>query len=76
MRVIDLQESLWTHDAKLTRATIDPKTLAQSWGSKKITFGERHRGKTFEAVLAQHPDYCDWIRGSAKNLNDAMRQFI
>ena len=75
MRVINLQDALWAHDAKLTKDTIDPKSLVKSWNARKITFGKKRHGRTYEAVCEQDPDYCEWIF-TATHVNEAMKQLM
>ena len=76
MRVIDLQDALRAYDAELSMGTIDPRKVVKSWANRKITFGQKHRGKTYEEVSDRDTDYCDWVLGSAARPNEAMKQFI
>ena len=76
MRVVDLQQALWDFDAKLDEDTIDLEVLAKSWDSTKITFGNKYRGETYQQVSSWDPGYCEWIRTSAPDVTEAMKQFI
>lgn len=40
--------------------------VLNKWGLKKIDFGKRAMGQTFEEVRLGMPDYCRWVTSNAK----------
>ena len=39
-----------------------------------LTFG-KYKGKTFEEVFEEHPDYCDWILTQTTPRNKGFKNF-
>ena len=59
MRVVDLQEALRQFDAGLSETTVDHQAVAIARASRKVTSGQKHKGKTYLEVFMNDPDYCD-----------------
>jgi hypothetical protein len=47
----------------------------EEWAKKLITYGQKHRNKTFGMVFSDK-DYVEWVKARSKTASDGMRDFI
>ena len=55
---------------------MDHQAVASARASRKVTSGQKHKGKTYLEVFTIDPDYCDWLQTEAAHFNEATRQLL
>jgi len=48
----------------------------EEWGSNLISFGRKHKGKSFEAVMRQDPGYFHWSLAQYSSLMPEQQDFV
>ena len=48
----------------------------EEWGSNVISFGRKHKGKSFEAVMRQDPGYFHWSLARYSSLMPEQQDFV
>ena len=58
------------------RPTMTPQRSIEEWGSQIISWGKKHRGKTFDQALQQDPGYLTWCQKRFMSLTPEMQDLV
>jgi hypothetical protein len=54
-----------------------PKAVPfEEWGTHLVTWGKKHKGKSFEATIRVDPQYFDWCQSRFLSLTPEMQDFV
>ena len=48
----------------------------EEWGTHLVTWGKKHKGKSFEATIRVDPQYFDWCQSRFTSLTPEMQDFV
>ena len=58
------------------RPTLTPQRSIEEWGSQIVSWGKKHRGKTFDQTLQQDPGYFTWCQKRFMSLTPEMQDLV